>query len=76
MKSSERIETVSLLRSQLFNILIDPYSKTLQLYSDALLYRRFYCVDDYANNLFEYISTVYTSLKIPQKVNRDILNKL
>jgi len=60
----EEIYLAEILRKNKKN----PMAQTIQLYSDALAYRRFYCAEEYANNLFEFMSGVYSSLNIGQKV--------
>ena len=58
----------------LYLCLLDPVAKTSQIYNDALMYRRFYCIEDYANNLLDYLSEAYGSLKLPQKVRYLIID--
>lgn len=43
-------------------------AKELHTYSDALFYKRFYCVEEYAHNLFEYLASSFKLLTLEQKV--------
>mmetsp|Transcript_20410 Transcript_20410/g.17734 ORF Transcript_20410/g.17734 Transcript_20410/m.17734 type:complete len:479 (+) Transcript_20410:817-2253(+) len=43
-------------------------SATVQQYFDALFYRKYLCIDEYAHHFFEYFAKLFKTLKLPQKV--------
>jgi hypothetical protein len=43
-------------------------SKDVQHYFDAIFFRKYLCIDEYAHELFEYFSKAYKILKLGEKI--------